>query len=33
VSRVPLGYPHEFFAKPLVQTFSFGGVKELIDVA
>ncbi len=32
VSRVPLGFPHDFLAKDLVRTFSFGGTRELIDL-
>jgi aryl-alcohol dehydrogenase-like predicted oxidoreductase len=32
-SRIKMGFPHEFLDKPLVQAFSFGGMKELIKVS
>lgn len=31
VSRIQLGFPHDFLNKELVQVFSFGGLKNLID--
>lgn len=31
VSRIAMGYPHDFLNKELVQAFSFGGLKNLID--
>lgn len=33
VSRIPMGFPHDFLNKELVQAFSFGGLKNLIDAA
>jgi aryl-alcohol dehydrogenase-like predicted oxidoreductase len=31
VSRISMGFPHDFLNKELVQAFSFGGMKNLID--
>lgn len=31
VSRIQMGYPHDFLNKELVQAFSFGGLKNVID--
>jgi aryl-alcohol dehydrogenase-like predicted oxidoreductase len=31
VSRIPMGFPHDFLNKELVQAFSFGGLKNSID--
>lgn len=31
VSRIQMGFPHDFLNKELVQAFSFGGLKNLID--
>jgi diketogulonate reductase-like aldo/keto reductase len=31
VSRIELGFPHDFFANELVQNFAFGGMRNLID--
>ena len=31
VSRIELGFPHDFFANELVQNFAFGGMRVLID--
>lgn len=31
VSRIELGFPHDFFNKELVQAFSFAGMKDKID--
>jgi aryl-alcohol dehydrogenase-like predicted oxidoreductase len=31
VSRIELGFPHDFFANELVQNFAFGGMRDLID--
>jgi len=31
VSRIELGFPHDFFANELVQNFSFGGMRDRID--
>jgi aryl-alcohol dehydrogenase-like predicted oxidoreductase len=31
VSRIELGFPHDFFAKEMVQNFAFGGMRNLID--
>jgi aryl-alcohol dehydrogenase-like predicted oxidoreductase len=31
VSRVELGFPHDFFANELVQNFAFGGMRDQID--
>ena len=33
VSKISMGFPHEFLNKELVTAFSFGGMKELIDAA
>ena len=30
VSKIELGFPHEFLEKPMVQTFTFGGLRERI---
>jgi aryl-alcohol dehydrogenase-like predicted oxidoreductase len=30
-SRIELGFPHDFLDKPMVKTFTFGGVRDLID--
>ncbi len=32
VSRIQMGFPHDFLNKELVQAFSFGGMKNSIDV-
>ena len=31
VSKIEMGFPHNFFNKELVQAFAFGGMKDLID--
>jgi len=31
VSRIELGFPHDFFNNDLVQNFAFGGMRDLID--
>ena len=31
VSRIELGFPHEFFANEMVQNFAYGGMRDLID--
>ncbi|MGD8344690.1 MAG: aldo/keto reductase [Desulfobacterales bacterium] len=31
VSRIELGFPHDFFSNELVQNFAFGGMRDLID--
>ena len=31
VSRIHMGFPHDFLNKDLVQAFSFGGLKNSID--
>jgi len=31
VSRIELGFPHDFFTNEMVQTFAYGGMRELID--
>ena len=31
VSRIELGFPHDFFANEMVQNFAFGGMRDLID--
>jgi aryl-alcohol dehydrogenase-like predicted oxidoreductase len=31
VSRIELGFPHDFFRNEMVQNFAFGGMRELID--
>ncbi len=31
ISRVELGFPHDFFANEMVQNFAYGGMRELID--
>jgi aryl-alcohol dehydrogenase-like predicted oxidoreductase len=31
VSRIELGFPHDFFANEKVQNFAYGGMRELID--
>ncbi len=31
VSRIELGFPHDFFTNELVQNFAFGGMRDLID--
>jgi hypothetical protein len=31
VSRVELGFPHDFFRKEAVRTFVYGGMRDLID--
>jgi hypothetical protein len=31
VSKIELGFPHDFFNKELVQAFSYAGMKHLID--
>lgn len=30
-SQIELGFPHDFLDKPMVKTFTFGGVRDLID--
>jgi aryl-alcohol dehydrogenase-like predicted oxidoreductase len=30
-SRIELGFPHDFFEREMVKTFSFGGTRDLID--
>ena len=32
VSRIELGFPHDFFNNDLVQNFAFGGMRNLIDI-
>ena len=31
VSRIELGFPHDFFTNELVRNFTFGGMREMID--
>ncbi|MDX1707797.1 MAG: aldo/keto reductase, partial [Desulfobacterales bacterium] len=31
VSRIELGFPHDFFTNELVQNFAFGGMRDLIE--
>ena len=31
VSRISMGFPHDFFAMNMVRTFAYGGMRELID--
>ena len=31
VSRVELGFPHDFYKKEMVRTIVFGGMRDLID--
>ncbi len=31
VSRIELGFPHDFFSNDLVQNFAFGGMRAMID--
>jgi aryl-alcohol dehydrogenase-like predicted oxidoreductase len=31
VSRIELGFPHDFFTNEMVQNFAYGGMRELID--
>ena len=31
VSRIELGFPHDFFGNEVVQNFAFGGMRNLID--
>lgn len=31
VSRIELGFPHDFFANEMMQNFAFGGMRDLID--
>ncbi|MEX1327593.1 MAG: aldo/keto reductase, partial [Desulfobacterales bacterium] len=31
VSRIELGFPHDFVANEMVQNFAYGGMRELID--
>jgi aryl-alcohol dehydrogenase-like predicted oxidoreductase len=31
VSRVELGFPHDFYKKEMVRTIAFGGMRDLID--
>lgn len=31
VSRIEMGFPHDFFANEMVQNFSFGGMRDRID--
>ena len=31
VSRIELGFPHDFFTNEMVQNFTFGGMRDLID--
>ncbi len=30
-SQIELGFPHDFLDKPMVKSFTFGGVRDLID--
>ena len=31
VSRIELGFPHDFVANEMVQNFAYGGMRDLID--
>ena len=31
VSRIEMGFPHDFFAKEMVRSLSFGGMRDHID--
>ena len=31
ISRIELGFPHDFFTNEMVQNFAFGGMRDLID--
>lgn len=31
VSRIELGFPHDFFTNEMVRNFTFGGMRDLID--
>jgi len=31
ISRIELGFPHDFFANEMVQNFAYGGMRKLID--
>ena len=31
ISRIELGFPHDFFANEMVQNFTFGGMRDSID--
>ena len=31
ISRIELGFPHDFFANEMVQNFAFGGMRDSID--
>ena len=31
ISRIELGFPHDFFANEMVQNFAFGGLRDSID--
>ena len=31
VSRIELGFPHDFFAKEMVRAFRYGGLRDRID--
>ncbi len=33
VSKIEMGFPHNFFDKEMVQAFAFGGLKDAIDAA
>jgi hypothetical protein len=30
-SQIELGFPHDFFNKPMVKAFAYGGLRDLID--
>jgi hypothetical protein len=32
VSQIELGFPHDFLNKPMVQSFTFGGLRERLRV-
>jgi diketogulonate reductase-like aldo/keto reductase len=31
ISRIELGFPHDFFANEMVQNFAFGGMRDMIE--
>lgn len=31
VSRIEMGFPHDFYAKPMVNAFAYGGMRDAID--
>ena len=31
VSRIEMGFPHDFYAKPMVRTFAHAGLRDRID--